>query len=125
MQIESNRPRRVAGLLQKELAPLIQQELSDPRVKDITLTTIEMSRDLSRARVFITSLAGADAAEKAVKVLNKATPYLRKQLKGRLELRGIPNLRFVYDESVERGANLSALIDRAREDDQDKNDEEN
>lgn len=121
MQTESNRPRRVAGLLQKELAPLIQQELSDPRVKDLTLTMVEMSRDLSRARIFITSLEGAEGGKKAVKVLNKATSYLRRQLKGRLELRGVPNLHFVYDESVERGANLSALIDRARADDQDKN----
>ncbi len=122
MHVGSNRPRRVAGLLQKELAPLIQQELNDPRIKDITLTTIEMSRDLSNARVFVTTLEGGEAGKKAVNALNKATSFLRKKLKDRLELRGVPNLRFVYDESVERGANLSALIDQARRDDQDKND---
>lgn len=118
MPPESNRPRRVAGLLQKELAPMIQQELNDPRIKDVTLTTIEMSRDLSSARVFITTLEGGEASQRVVNALNKAVPYIRKQLKGRLELRGIPAIRFVYDESVERGANLSALIDRARHDDQ-------
>jgi len=120
MGTESNRPRRVAGLLQKELAILIQQELADPRVQDITLTAVEMSRDLSNARVFLTSMKGADAAKEAVEALNKASSYLRKHLRQRLDLRGVPNLIFKYDESVERGANLSALIDRARRDDQDK-----
>ena len=118
MRTESNRPRRVAGLLQKELAILIQQELADPRVKDITLTAVEMSRDLSNARVFITSMSGAESAKEAVGALNKAASFLRKHLRGRLDLRGVPNLKFVYDESVERGANLSALIDRARREDQ-------
>ena len=118
MRTESNRPRRVAGLLQKELAILIQQELADPRVKDITLTAVEMSRDLSNARVFITSMSGAESAKEAVGALNKAASFLRKQLRGRLDLRGVPNLKFIYDESVERGANLSALIDRARREDQ-------
>jgi len=108
----------VAGLLQKELAPIIQQELNDPRIKNITLTAVEVSRDLKSARIFVTALEGADVAKEAVATLNKAKPYLKKQLKGRLELRGIPDLRFIYDESVERGANLSALIDRARRDDQ-------
>ena len=118
MGTESNRPRRVAGLLQKELAILIQQELADPRVKNITLTAVEMSRDLSSARVFITSMTGAESAQQAVTALNKASSFLRKNLRGRLDLRGVPNLKFVYDESVERGANLSALIDRARREDQ-------
>lgn len=118
MPAVSNRPRRVAGLLQKELAPMIQQELNDPRIRNITLTTVEVSRDLKSARIFVTALEGADVAKEAVAALNKAKPYLKKQLKGRLELRGIPDLRFIYDESVERGANLSALIDRARRDDQ-------
>ena len=118
MRTESNRPRRVAGLLQKELAILIQQELADPRVKDITLTAVEMSRDLSNARVFITSMKGAESAQQAVTALNRASSFLRKQLRGRLDLRGVPNLKFVYDESVERGASLSALIDRARREDQ-------
>ena len=118
MHAVSNRPRRVAGLLQKELAPIIQQELNDPRIRNITLTTVEVSRDLKSARVYITTLEGVDAGKEAVVALNKAKPYLKKQLKDRLELRAVPDLRFIYDESVERGANLSALIDRARRDDQ-------
>ena len=118
MPTESNRPRRVAHLLQKELAVLIQQELADPRVKEITLTAVEISRDLSNARVFITAMQGADAAKEAIGALNNAASYLRKHLRGRLDLRSVPNLKFVYDESVERGANLSALIDRARREDQ-------
>lgn len=118
MPTESNRPRRVAGLLQKELAPLIQRELNDPRIKDITLTTIDVSRDLKNARVYITLLAGKETGKEAVAALNHAVPFMRKQLRGRLDLRGVPNLKFIYDESVERGANLSALIDRARREDQ-------
>lgn len=122
MRTESNRPRRVAGLLQKELAPLIQQELSDPRVHDITVTAVEVSRDLASARVYVTGHADQDMKE-MVAVLNKAKSFLKRQLRGRLELRGVPDLRFVHDESVERGANLSALIDKARADDRGGTDE--
>lgn len=118
MHQDSNRQRRVAELLKRELAVLIQHELNDPRVQGVTLTATEVTRDLSSAKVYFTSLAGAHRAKPCVAALNKAAHFLRRQLMERLELRGVPALRFFYDESVERGAALSSLIDSARSQDE-------
>lgn len=117
MHQDSNRRRRVAELLKRELAVLIQHQLNDPRVQGVTLTATEVTRDLSSAKVYFTCLAGADRVKPCVTALNKAAPFLRRQLMYRLELRGVPALRFFYDESVERGAVLSSLIDSARSQD--------
>lgn len=113
MYSDSNRRRRVAELLKRELAVLIQRELNDPRVHGVTLTATEVTRDLSTAKVYFTSSAGAKEAEQSVAALNKAARFLRHQLMDRLTLRGVPRLHFLYDESVEKGDALSNLIDRA------------
>jgi ribosome-binding factor A len=113
MHQETNRPRRVAHLLQREVANLIKREVNDPRVQHVTITGVEVSRDLSRAKVFFTCLDTDTDAKAAEKALNHAKDYLRHHLKSRLDLRGVPHLRFVYDESVEHGAHISELIDRA------------
>lgn len=113
MHEESNRPRRVGHLLQREVAALIQREINDPRVQNVTIISVDVSPDLKNARVYFTCFE-ADANTKEVeKVLNNATGFLRHHLKSRLSLRSVPNLRFIYDESVQRGAEISALIDRA------------
>ena len=114
MHQDSISRRRVAELLKRELAVLIQHELNDPRVQGVTLTATEVARDLSSAKVYFTCLAGAQSVKPSVTALNKAAHFLRRQLIDRLTLRGVPALRFFYDESVERGAALSSLIDSAR-----------
>lgn len=119
MHNQSYRRQRVAELLKRELAFLIQHELSDPRVYGVTLTGAEVARDLSTAKIYFTCLSGADRAGQAVAALNKATSFLRRQLMGRLILRGVPELHFLYDESVEKGVALSSLIDRAIAEDRD------
>jgi ribosome-binding factor A len=78
----------------------------------VTITTVEVTRDLSHAQVFVTSLAGPPAAE-SVKALTHAAGFLRSRLAQTLKLRTIPELHFVYDASVERGVRLSKLIDEA------------
>ena len=113
MHQETNRPRRVAHLLQREVADLIRREVNDPRVQHVTITGVDVSRDLSQAKVYFTCLDRDTDAVEAEKALNHASGYLRHHLKARLDLRGVPHLRFVYDESVERGAHISELIDRA------------
>jgi ribosome-binding factor A len=114
MYQDSNRRRRVAELLKRELAVLIQHQLNDPRVQGVTLTATEVARDLSSAKVYFTCLAGTHSVKPCVTALNKAAHFLRRQLMDRLTLRSVPTLRFYYDESVERGAALSSLIDSAR-----------
>jgi ribosome-binding factor A len=112
MPKHNSRVQRVAREIQRELAVLIREEVKDPRVGMITLTDVEVSQDYAHAKVFYTSLAG-DAAPETARGLKHAAPFLRSQLSQRLKLRVVPDLRFVYDSSVEGGMRLSQLIDEA------------
>ncbi len=113
MPREFSRPQRVAAQIQRELAQLIQFEVKDPRVGLITISGVEVSRDLSHAKIFISMLESGHEVDEALKGLNSASGFLRRELGKRMIMRVVPNLHFVYDASVERGANLSALIDAA------------
>jgi ribosome-binding factor A len=118
------RTRRVAEQLQRELAELIRREVRDPRVGNITVSEVRVTRNLEHADVYVTALgAAAEDSEQSVEALNHAAGYLRRQLGQMLKLRSIPVLRFRYDDSFDRGAHLSRLIDEAVADDQDKSDE--
>jgi ribosome-binding factor A len=110
----SGRPEKLGDLIQRELSDLVRRELRDPRVGMITLTSVDVSPDLSHAKVFFTALGKEQVAE-ASEGLARAAGFLRSQLARRLKLYTTPELRFVYDESVERGDHLSRLIDSTRE----------
>lgn len=115
MAKEYARTQRVADYLQRELAGLIQHGLRDPRVGMVSITGVEVSRDLGHARVYFTTL-GCDTPEQAGEVteaLNKAAGFLRSQLSRDSTLRVVPQLRFQFDTSVGRGRDLEELIRRA------------
>jgi len=102
---------RIAEQIQREVAQLLRLEVKDPRVRMITLTGVEVTRDYSHAKVFYTTLDGvSDAVQQG---LEHASGYLRSQLAHAMKLRIMPQLHFVYDPSIERGAHLSQLIDQA------------
>jgi ribosome-binding factor A len=109
---KSGRPQKLGDLIQRELSDLVQRELRDPRVGMITLTSVDVSPDLSHAKVFYTTLDPAHV-EEAARGRKRAAGFLRSQLAKRIKLYTTPELRFVYDESVERGDRLSRLIDAA------------
>ena len=109
----SQRLRRVADQIQRELSALLHAELKDPRVGMITLTGVEVSPDLAHAKVFFTTLGDAEALARTEVGLKRAAGFLRSELGRRLKLRVTPEVRFVHDPSVERGARLSRLIDDA------------
>lgn len=113
MAKDSSRVLRVAGQIQRELATLIQNEMADPRLRLVTLTVVEVTRDYSHAKVFFSVLSEVESAQLAKDGLAHASGFLRSQLAGRIKLRVIPELHFVYDESIERGVRLSKLIDEA------------
>jgi ribosome-binding factor A len=113
MQKDSNRPRRVAELIRRELAMLIPRELDDPHAHQITITGAEVSRDMSSARIYYSLLSGAAKAQQTTKSLNRAAGFLRHVLMERVSLRTVPALRFYFDESVERGARIDSLIEQA------------
>jgi ribosome-binding factor A len=113
MPQDFTRAARVADQIQRDLSGLIRQEVKDPRIGLVTITAVEVSRDLSHAKVYVSSLAGAEASGESVQALQHASGFLRSQLAQMLKIRSIPQLHFVYDASVERGAKLSKLIDQA------------
>jgi len=108
--VSRGRPQKVADLIQRELSELIRLELRDPRVGMVTITSVDVSPDLSHAKVFITLLQ-AEKLKETLQGLQRAAGFLRSQLAHRMKLYTTPELRFVYDESVERGDHLSRLID--------------
>ena len=105
-------PRKVADLIQRELSELLRLEVRDPRVGMVTITSVDVSPDLSHAKVFFT-LLDKKLLKETLQGLQRAAGYLRSQLAHRIKLYTTPELRFVYDESVERGDKLSQLIDEA------------
>jgi ribosome-binding factor A len=117
MPREFPRARRVEEQLKRLLAELIRREVKDPRVGLITITSAEVSRDLTHAKVFFTPFAGVGDAEAALEALRHASGYLRHQVRNQMRLRVAPELDFHIDDSVERGARLSALIHDAVESD--------
>jgi ribosome-binding factor A len=113
MPRDYSRAARLADQIQRDLSELIRLEVKDPRVGMVTITGVEVSRDLSHARVYVSSLAGEEAMQDSLRALQHAAGFLRSRLAHALTSRTVPALQFVYDASVERGARLSRLIDDA------------
>ena len=105
---------RVAEQIQKDLAELIPRELRDPRLGFVTLTDIELTPDYAYATVYFSVLTGS--AEDSEKALNEAAGYLRNLIFKKMHIHTVPTLRFKHDVSVERGAEMSQLIDRVLKD---------
>ena len=112
MKRGQGRPQRLGDLIQRELAELVRLELRDPRVGMITLTSVDVSPDMSHAKVFFTMLEKDKLAD-TLQGLARSAGFLRSQLAKRIQMYTTPELRFAYDESVERGDQLSRLIDAA------------
>ena len=104
---------RVADQIQRELAEIIRTELKDPRVAMITLTGVEVTADYAHAKVFYTLIGSAEQRDETAAGLKQAGGFLRSQLARRIKLHSIPQLHFIYDASIERGFELSRLIDAA------------
>jgi ribosome-binding factor A len=113
MPKEFSRSSRVAEQVQRELAELIRLELKDPRVGLITLTGVELTPDYAHAKVFYTTLADSSARQGIEAGLRRASSFLRRELGRRIRIHTLPELHFVFDDSVERGDRLSRLIDEA------------
>ncbi len=109
---EFKRSERVAGELRRELAQLIQRELKDPAVGFVSVSDVEVSRDLSHAKVFVTVFDEAAAAD-SLRALNKAAGFLRRRLGQEMRMRSVPELKFQHDSSVETGQRMDQLIDKA------------
>jgi ribosome-binding factor A len=108
---EFSRTQRVGGQIQRELARIIQQELRDPRLGLVTISAVEVSKDMAHAKVFITLMNPDQDVSETLKVLKKASGFLRRELGKSIQLRVLPELHFVYDSSLDEGTRISALLD--------------
>ena len=106
-----DRTRRVGELIRRELASIIARVLTDRALGFISITAVLMSRDLQRARIFVTCLAAQKEHNAVVSQLNEQAAELRRALGSSLNLRRTPELTFEYDASIARGARLSRIID--------------
>ena len=115
MAKEYSRTQRIGDQMQRELAQMIPREVRDPRLGFVTVTAVDVSRDLGHAKIFITLMGESDAEKTKLNldILNEAAGYLRMLLGKSMKLRSVPQLHFHFDASISRGAHLSALIERA------------
>ena len=103
---------RVAEQIRRDLADLIRTELKDPRVGMISLTDVQLTPDYAHAKVFFTTLQ-SEHLEEIQAGLKRASGFLRRELGRRIHIHTLPELHFVFDNSLEHGANMSLLIDQA------------
>jgi ribosome-binding factor A len=118
MPKEFSRSQRMAEQIRRELAELVRDEIKDPRIRWVSFTAVKVTRDISHAVVYFTVLNDEDR-KPVLDVLSNAAGFLRHQLSARIRSRIVPSLRFVYDESIERGTAMESLIARARSTDAD------
>lgn len=108
-----SRKDRVNEQIRRELSELIRSEVKDPRVGMVSITEVEVTPDYAHARVYFSSLAGDDRIAEVEAGLKKAAGFLRRELFRRIRIHTTPELHFIHDNSMERGADLSKLIDEA------------
>jgi len=107
---------RVGEQIKKEISQLLQYEVKDPRIGFITVTGVEVTGDLSIAKVFISILGSEEEVEQALKGLEKAKGFLRSEIGKRIRLRHTPELIFKIDESVEYGNKIEKILKELKED---------
>lgn len=115
MPREFTRKDRVSDALQRELSRLIRDEVRDPRLKMTNITGVEVSRDLSSAKVYVTFIGSnsEEAGHDATAILNGAVGFLRTRIASEMKLRVTPKIRFIYDITGKRGQDLAALIEQS------------
>lgn len=112
MRKNSIKNTRINGEVQKELSTIIRNEIKDPRIHPMTsVMAVEVAPDLKTCKAYISVLGEKEAKEATIKGLNSAEGYIRRQLAKNLNLRNTPEIRFILDESIEYGVNMSKLID--------------
>ena len=111
--MKTQRTQRVGEQIQQELADLLRTEVKDPRIGMVTVTHVDVAADMAHAKVLFTSLSGREHAADSIAALARVGGFLRSQLAKRLKLYTVPQLHFIYDESIESGMHVSKLIDKA------------
>ncbi len=108
----ASRCRKVGSVVHRELSEILLTKLSDPRIGQITITEVFMSRDLKHAKVYVTSSETPDSMERTLTNLNRAKSYIRRQLGANLNMKFTPAVSFLKDEVPERSGHVISLIEK-------------
>ena len=112
----TRRTERLNELLRAEISDLLRRELKDPRISGlITITEVDVSPDLWRANVFVSVMGSDEEKTSTFRALDAAAHFIQRELRRRLTIRRTPELTFVPDDSLERGARIQALLEQTRE----------
>lgn len=125
MAKEFSRTQRVAQQLQKELAVILQREIKDPRIGMATISSVDVSRDMGYAKIYVTFLTvGEQTPESSLEALRELAPYIRSLLGKQIRLRVTPELNFIFDKSLTEGMRISNLVTQAVRDDEERRGDE-
>ena len=113
MPREFSRNQRMGAQILRSLSELLRFETKDPRLQGVSLTSVDLSRDMSVARVYFSLLNPDDSPEPVLEGLGKAAGFLRAKLSNAIKIRHVPELRFLHDDSAEQSDRISQLIDNA------------
>jgi ribosome-binding factor A len=111
---QGSRPDRVADQIRSELALLLTREVHDPGIGFVTITRVQMTPDLQQARVFYTALGDDKARKNTERAIGRAVTFLRRQIGSRLRLKRVPELTFIYDESIAGQDRIEQLLNEVR-----------
>ena len=117
MPREYGRNRRVADLIQRELAMLLERERSGKDAAMLTISKVDVSPDLKNAKIYVTSLDEVANESSLIKELNHNSPAFRHHLANSLKLRGVPSIKFFYDHNLERANRVTSLLDQISQED--------
>ncbi|NJD05890.1 MAG: 30S ribosome-binding factor RbfA [Methylococcaceae bacterium] len=123
MAREFSRSDRVASQFHKEIADLLRTEVRDPVLGMVTVSSVEVSKDLAVVKAYVSFLGAKEVPQRCIKHLNEWVPQLRHLLSRRVRMRVMPELRFLHDDSIERGIRMDALLDSLHADTKDTDDE--
>lgn len=111
---QGSRPDRVADRIRSELGSLLARDVRDPGVGFVTVTRVQVSPDLQLARVYYTVLGDEKTRQASGRAVERATPFLRRQIGSRLRLKRVPDLKFVYDEAIAGQDRIEQLLNELR-----------
>lgn len=117
----SFRPERLAETIKKEVSDMLREELKDPRIGFVTITSVEVSKDLRYANIFASVFGGPAEQKATIEALHRAQGFIRGELGRRIRLRYTPEITFKLDQSISRGSRLLALMEKVKEKDGGRN----
>ena len=100
--------------MKKEVSAIIREDLKDPRLGFVTVTSVVVSNDLSDAKIYVSVYGDQKNIDDTMEALQSALGFIRREIGSRIRLRIVPEIRFIYDESMEHGAHINQLLEKLK-----------